>query len=123
MTGRRQVSPAENVVVQSHFGPGWMSTVTRVLDVKDDIIVLHCASEYPGPFGTQLRRAVGGLGTSAVVLDAIVVGYPALGLQRPATSDSRRLRIAEDGTLGDAESVYRREIHLDGGMQRGHRFR
>src|SRR5664279_1757660 len=77
----------DGILVQSHSGDGWTSRVQRVIDLGGDVSVLQCAQTYPGPLGVPPN--IGGFGTRARQLDAVVDGFPDYQLQHPArTADS-----------------------------------
>ncbi|MEV7638065.1 hypothetical protein AB0N71_18045 [Pseudarthrobacter enclensis] len=95
-----------DVLVQSHFA-GQTVPASRVLRLPGDIALLIVDRPFVHPLGPIPIR--GTLGSKALVLPAVVVGYPELELQqRPM-----ELKDPEHLTLMGTET-YRRDRQLDG---------
>ena len=108
----------DEVVVQSHWGAGRTVPVSRAVRLGDDIALLQCGRRFTHTLGPA--PVLGATGSSAVVLPAVVVGYPDLGLQRPPLDDPTS--PDQDGERIEAAASYRRDTQFDGEVSTGTGF-
>jgi tetratricopeptide (TPR) repeat protein len=101
------VLAADDVLVQSHWVDRTIKA-SKMLGLGGDIALLLMDRPFKHPLGPAPVR--GAVGSAAVVLPAVVVGYPALALQDRPNSPGGS---GQEGAPEDAEQ-YRRDTQLDG---------
>jgi hypothetical protein len=107
---------ADDVLVQSHWNAGRTVPASRVLRLGGDIAVLIVDRPFVDPLGPAPVR--GTLGSAALVLPAVVVGYPELELQQRPEEGST-VPESDGSTTGES---YRRDRQLDGEISGGTGF-
>jgi hypothetical protein len=108
---------SDDVLVQSRWDAGRTVRASRVLRLGRDIAVVVVDRPFAHRLGPAPVR--GTVGSSAVVLPAVVVGYPELELQQRPVEGST---VSEpDGLTPDVET-YRRDRQLDGEISGGTGF-